>query len=49
MSFSRSPRHNDIRRREDSADRRKVVNIICAFVALAAFALVASIVFKTWG
>lgn len=44
MSVTRSPRHNSIRQSEELADRRKVVNVICAFVALACFAVVVGVI-----
>lgn len=44
MSFSRSPRHNAIRRREELADRRKVTTFIAIVCAILAFAYVGALV-----
>lgn len=48
MSATRSPRLNEIRRREDQADARKVRNIIAVLCALAAFGFVGSILIMGW-
>lgn len=48
MSVSRSPIHNEIRRREEIADGRKTATVIAVFLALAAFSFVGGVTLMVW-